>query len=444
MKRYLDPDDFEGSGHVASKRVCLQLQNPLAEDSQSSEELQTYTIDPTYNIDLPFETGEVFDQFLFGDQMYTNGDETPCFAQEDSTSLSPDTCDIKSTCPPTVPTGIDKSQPDTCFGVIVAAATSSFKSQDGTTQVPVTLETCNTKLKLLSQDSQKYAGIINDAALARVLQEFTIKVDAKLLIPTTLRKRSSKTLPKEIYSPVNCDVRIIFYGLAADQNTIGNILGDAGLYFQHPLPSKYNSNVRYWNPHYLLRPGSQMPTPEEAEEDPGTRCDRAMESDLLNTSNEGRFMRLFDEASDSNLKTNIEPSRRLRPTLKEHQISALAWLTGIEARGIRDGVSSLWEPVSGSFPTKEYQHKITRNRKPMPEIVPGGVLADEMGLGKSLSILALICSSLDTMEAQKTGSEETQSRQSWTTLIVTPKSTIHNWQQQCESTSYQDQGFQNL
>ncbi|EHK18835.1 uncharacterized protein TRIVIDRAFT_193915 [Trichoderma virens Gv29-8] len=276
---------------------------------------------------------------------------------------------------------------------IVAAATSSFKSQDGTTKVPVTLETCNTKLKLLSQGSQRYAGIINDAALARVLQEFTIKVDAKLLIPTTLRKRTSKTLPKEIYSPVNCDVRIIFYGLAADQNTIGNILGDAGLYFQHPLSSEYNSNVRYWNPHYLLRPGSQMPTPEEAEEDPGTRCDRAMESDLLNTSNEGRFMRLFDEASDSNLKTNIEPSRRLRSTLKEHQISALAWLTGIEARGIRDGVSSLWEP--------------------------------EMGLGKSLSILALICSSLDIMEVQKTGSEETQSRQSCTTLIVTPKSSNH-------------------
>ncbi|KAH0523694.1 hypothetical protein TsFJ059_008663 [Trichoderma semiorbis] len=143
-------------------------------------------------------------------------------------------------------------------------------------------------------------------------------------------------------------------------------------------------------------------------------------------------MRLFDEASEIILRTSIEPSSRLKSTLKEHQVSALAWLTEIEAGRIRDGSPSLWEPLSGPGPVNEHRHKITGNRKASPELAPGGVLADEMGLGKSLSMLALICSSLDVMEAQKREGEEMRPRRSWSTLIVTPKSTINNWQQQCE------------
>lgn len=178
----------------------------------------------------------------------------------------------------------------------------------------MTLEALETKLKLSSQDTQKYAGIINNTTLARIFREFTIKADAKLVTSTNSRKETSKKEVKSFRLPVDRPVRIVLYGLATDQYTIGNILGNAGFYFQHPLASEYDSSMPYCNPHYLLRPGSQLPT---LEEDSITRCDRKVEPDLLNASNKGRFMRLFDEASEIILKTSIKPSSRLKSTLKE-------------------------------------------------------------------------------------------------------------------------------
>ncbi|KAL7784188.1 SNF2 family N-terminal domain-containing protein [Trichoderma afarasin] len=440
-KHYLDLDEFDDNGHVASKRACLQPQYSLTESSLPSAGLQTYAIDPNVdinfdlnihpNFDIKFSVGtaEVTDISLSEDQMDTGSDATICSTQEDIMPTSPDTCNINSTAA-NVSAIVESSEPDTCFGIIIATATSSFEGYKGATHTPVTLEALETKVMLSSQDTQRYAGIINNATLAKIFREFTIKADAKLVTPTNSRKKTSKKVFQTFRSPVDCPVRIVLYGLATDQYTIGNILGNAGFYFQHPLPSEYDSSMQYCNPHYLLRPGSQLPT---LEEDSATRCDRKMESDLLSASNKGRFMRLFDEASEIILKTSIEPSSRLKSTLKEHQLFALAWLADIEAGGVREGCPSLWELLPEPGPTNDYRHKITGNRKANPELAPGGVLADEMGLGKSLSMLALICSSLDAMDTQRNESEETQPRQSWATLIVTPKSTIHNWQQQCES-----------
>lgn len=45
----------------------------------------------------------------------------------------------------------------------------------------------------------------------------------------------------------------------------------------------------------------------------------------------------------------------------------------------------------------------------------------EMGLGKSLSLLALVCASLDSLADQERSSNDGVSR---TTLIVTPKSSM--------------------
>lgn len=82
-KHYLDLDEFDESGHVASKRACLQPQYSLTESSLPSAGLQPYNInldiDPDFdlNIDPNFdsnpnvETAEVTDIFSFEDQMDT-------------------------------------------------------------------------------------------------------------------------------------------------------------------------------------------------------------------------------------------------------------------------------------------------------------------------------------------------------------------------------------
>ncbi|KAK5987845.1 SMARCA3-like protein-like protein [Cladobotryum mycophilum] len=371
MKRYLDPDGIEHD-NIATKRPCL----PPSESLTGEWELQ--------------------DSYCIPEELQQHGFDHP-----DPMAIV-----------------VDQLDPDTCFGVIVATATSTFKALAGVKQVPVTLEAGNTILKLSFKDTGKYAGIIKNDTLARILREFTVKLDAKLVAPTAEKKTSSK---KSFNLPQDCAVRIIVYGLAADLSTIGSIVGDSGFYFQHPLSSEYDGNMQYRNPHYLLRPGSQMPILEEVT---GRGDDKKMESDLLDESSKGRFMRLFDEAGDGIIETDIEPSGRLRSMLKGHQFSALARLVSVEAGVIaRDGFPSLWEPSSGSSSTNEYWHRITGCRELKPKLAPGGILADEMGLGKTLSMLALICRSLDTMEAQEMVGEKAQVRRSRTTLIVTPNNT---------------------
>lgn len=437
-KRHIDPDDDVDS-HAISKRMCLHPEYTQEEASLPSGMQQQCSRDLIFSINFPAVTTEDANTIQFEDSMDTSGDEMPSSFHEESLpiAVTPDCRDGTSTTPATVLTTHDGAEPDTCFGAIIATATSSLQYEKGTIQVPVTLNARDTNIIITSQYDQKYVGIIKNAILATVLREFTLKADAKLIVPEALRKKASKSSKKLntfIYSPTNYDIRIVLCGFFTDQITIGNVLGDAGFYFQHPSPLEYGSKMQYCNPHYLLRPGSQMPALEAVVE---TNSDRRMEQKLLDESTKGRFMKLFDEAGDIDIKTTVEPSSRLKSTMKEHQISALTWMIGVEAGTIRDGFPSLWELSSDSSSNK-YRHKITGSLVVRPELASGGVLADEMGLGKTLSMLALICSTLDAVEAEKNvESEEMLPRQSRTTLIVTPKTTIHSWRQQCESHIHQ-------
>lgn len=117
--------------------------------------------------------------------------------------------------------------------------------------------------------------------------------------------------------------------------------------------------------------------------------------------------------------------------------------------------ASLWNPVDPPGPTVQlvkyaldqpamhfflqhpirYRHKVTGICDRDPKLFYGGILADvsvpmlldiatdnmfkEMGLGKTLSLLALVCSSLDSFGNQEKSPNDGTSR---ATLIVTPKS----------------------
>ncbi|UKZ70767.1 uncharacterized protein TrAtP1_011737 [Trichoderma atroviride] len=430
-KRHIAPDDDVDS-HAISKRMCLHPEYTQEEASLPSGKQQKCSSDLVFSINLPAVTTEDANTIQFEDPMDTSGDEMPYSFHEESISITPDCCGSTSATPAAMLATNDGAEPDTCFGAIIATATSSLQYDEGATQVPVTLTAGDTKIIVTSEYDQKYVGIINNTILTRVLREFTLKADAKLIVPEALKKifsKSSKKLATIVYSPTNYDIRIVLCGFSTDQIAIGNILGDSGFYFQHPSPLEYDSRMQYCNPHYLLRPGTQMPALEAVVEIQG---DRRMEQKLLDESTKGRFMKLFDEAGNTDMKATTEPSSRLKSRMKEHQVSALTWMMGVEAGTIRYGFPSLWEPSSVTS-TKKYRHKITGSLVVRPELVPGGVLADEMGLGKTLSMLALICSSLDDMECQNSESGEMLPKQSWTTLIVTPKTAIHTWQRQCAS-----------
>lgn len=191
---------------------------------------------------------------------------------------------------------------------------SSFKGRGGVKQVPVTVAAWGYSLKLSFFDTKKYAGIIKNAALVRLLQEFSVTLTATLLAPTTKQNTFTASKSSSIDIPEECPVRIVVYGLMTDCDAIGEILGDAGLCFQHPLAIEYEHQVAYHNPHYLLRPGSEMPKLEELSL---AETSREAEKNLLDESDKGILMRLFDEAGNSGMEASMEPSARLRSTLKE-------------------------------------------------------------------------------------------------------------------------------
>ncbi|MCJ1307332.1 hypothetical protein MMC25_000978 [Agyrium rufum] len=315
---------------------------------------------------------------------------------------------------------------DTCFGVINGTATSSFGGSQDINIVPVDIKTRGDLIILYFQDSQKYAGLLNVPVLDKVLKTFTIDLNA-----TLTSVRASKKLSSGMTKPTDareCSVRIVMYGMRIDGPAVGIMLSDANVFLQHPAAFECATTVVYSNPHYLLRPGSQMPDLEAL-----TITSEAKSSSQqaeLNEVNKARLLRIFDcaDLDLTNIPKTVKPSLRLQSTLMGHQLMGLAMMIEKECGIIQHPCfPALWIPVDDSTSTSKYLNTVTKAVQSRPVIARGGILADEMGLGKTLTVLALICSSLDQMESQGPNGLDTQTQG---TLIVAPMSTITAWQDQ--------------
>ncbi|KAL9115840.1 MAG: hypothetical protein Q9227_000208 [Pyrenula ochraceoflavens] len=149
---------------------------------------------------------------------------------------------------------------DTCFGVILIDAMSSFNSNGGNKIAPVTMQRYDDMIKLRYQDSNKYAGILLTPVLGKILDDFSVKYEASLVgslsEPTPTRKQ------KKGHDPTRqrkCCVRVVVYGLKEEESKVGDLLSDDGLFLQQPSAAECLRNTNYSNPHYLVRPGSEMP-----------------------------------------------------------------------------------------------------------------------------------------------------------------------------------------
>ncbi len=193
---------------------------------------------------------------------------------------------------------------------------SAFESSSGMKQVPVSIAAYGDMLKLFFQDSKKYAGLLNSPALSVLLENRHIQLDATLIAPPDKKNQGSKKVREQkTSSPRECPVRIIVYGLASERIAVGNILSDADLYLQHPSPCEYDRHVEYINPHYLLRPGSQMPELEDLSINSASGAQKP--SEPLDEVNRSRFIRIFDLANEVGGPLTVKPSHRLRSILQE-------------------------------------------------------------------------------------------------------------------------------
>ncbi|RMJ16006.1 hypothetical protein CDV36_004313 [Fusarium kuroshium] len=324
--------------------------------------------------------------------------------------------------------------PDTCFGVITTKANSSFfrgRQKDQMTTVSVDMRPCGTLVKLYTLDSSKYAGIVPEPALLTLLAMPSVKINASMIAPEPhSSKGKGKRTDSSMEQPsLELTLRIIVYGAMRDRTNIGNLLSSAGLYFQQPSPrdaQQLDLDAEYFNPHYLVRPGCQMPRLEDL----AITSDDSTPTACLDEAAKGQLMGIFDLAGDLAIKPTTRPSPRLRSKLKQHQLAALTMLSEKECSSLDMGqCPSLWGESELCSGEATYRHKITGQETRVPPPVMGGILADEMGLGKTLSILSLICWSMDAFNDPKAGLEKPTSL---TSLVVAPKSTITGWRNQIE------------
>lgn len=207
------------------------------------------------------------------------------------------------------------------------------------------------------------------------------------------------------------------YGPAHAAELVGTRLGEAKVFLQEP--SSLSSSVRYCNPH-VYSTTTDLHTPFFTKQQ--SDKDQCFDQEINNI-----LCQKFDYDSDF----SFEQDSRVKSLLRPHQVSALKFMLVRESEDWQSLPDTMWKRDTRG--TREMStHKLTKERREKPENeCIGGLLADEMGLGKSLSLLALVIHTLEEARRFATPSDTMGVRQLpriGATLIVTPYSTLRNWQ----------------
>ncbi|RYP70475.1 hypothetical protein DL771_005412 [Monosporascus sp. 5C6A] len=239
---------------------------------------------------------------------------------------------------------------DTCFGLVIVAASLSTSDHQEVVDCPVTIRSDGEVLSLCFADSDRFAGIITSRGLKKLLDRHTVRLTAALCCeqPPGHKKMRISKKSRDSASKWRLEdavARVVVYGRMEDKDDIANLLSDAGLFFQQPALDEYDPGVPYFNPHLLLRPGAEMPKIEGLSISDPQRA--ATNGGLLDEVNQGRIWRIFDLASGAGTSVVAAASPRLRSTLRKHQLQALAMMIEREC-GVIEGAKfpSLWQAPS--------------------------------------------------------------------------------------------------
>lgn len=280
------------------------------------------------------------------------------------------------------------------------------------------------------QSNSDYLGLLDHetaSALGQIRQRHDFYIRAYILHDCKSDSKNSGTT-----WGASIPIYIVLYSHPEDSELIGQALSENNIFLQHP--QYIEDGALYRNPQYFIQPGGNYPSiectgagPSSSWTEPSNGCGTPKETGLDS---------IFESAQGPETYSTIEPSTRLITTLQPHQQMGLAMMHEKESGNLqRNEFTALWIQTSTSNGRTWYRNSVTGLVKENPMLCLGGLLADEMGLGKSLTVIALIASTLDAIATQSTeeGSRSPLSQAekcNRTTLIVTPKSTLHSWKEQ--------------
>jgi len=180
----------------------------------------------------------------------------------------------------------------------------------------VTAKVIGNMIMLKYRDTEKYAGAINEPILSTLLEKSHVDYDITLTASSVAQDLNPRKGKKKTTSSKSKVAHFVIYGLKANISIVGNALSEAGLYLQHPSISECDRAVEYFNPHYLVRPGDEMPSLSELSI--SSDGDPVKTFDILDEVGRSRLVQLFDSANaDSRgIVSQIKPSSRLKTTLK--------------------------------------------------------------------------------------------------------------------------------
>ena len=260
-----------------------------------------------------------------------------------------------------------------------------------------------------------------------------IRVQARL----APRKKKMGEMPGAPISEY-LDMTINLYGPKRSVVNVGKFLSQKQLYLRTPY--YVDKGVELCNPHAVQNP--TLPRTSL----PGTSTGGGSSSGYVTRTVEeirSDVLGMFDSLEKSENLPELEQDARVTTPLLSHQKQGLYFMTNKEKAQVLSDTEvddkSLWRVKLRPNGQRMYVNVITgsEERSRPPEVL-GGILADMMGLGKTLSILALVVGSLDNAkEWAKQEPPRPQSsddvalvRNSKTTLLVSPLSTIANWEEQ--------------
>jgi SNF2 family DNA or RNA helicase len=264
-------------------------------------------------------------------------------------------------------------------------------------------------------------------------------LDSKLGIRTAARILARPKKPDD--PPPGADVScrynldLTLYGPRKFTGQIGRHLSSKQLWLRHPL--FVEAGIELNNPHAMQKI-PQAPRPGTCNRYGGSSSFQMRTVEEIRRDVDG----VFDSLEQSENLPEMEQDPLILTPLLSHQKQGLYFMTSKEKERVfgenEADNSSLWRLKIGPNGQKSYFNVITgEEERYSPPQVLGGILADMMGLGKTLSILSLIVSSLEDSRVwrwrQPPPPEEDETPlkiNAKTTLLVSPLSTIANWEEQ--------------